>query len=515
MSHALYLTDHHLDFNELDATGLHTVFSRSYASDSWQDDLSHFLEKHSFKKISVFVDVMGEEIKHEYIPHINSRDRDLLLKRKLKSMFPTADFTWKQHHGRANSGRRDDHYLMLGVTLPTAVKTALEVLTEANQKVTGIYLLSALQQQLSKVLPAAEQYVIASEVSENKTNQRTFRQTFYKDGVLSLSRLNTLVGNSDHDVKSQLIQEIMRTYQFLASSRQIEQGQKLNIITILDEATASSLVTQNSNNSIQIMHANLQELTQKVKIKAGFSCSTLPELLCTLAMSKGIKPHFQPRELCHEHRNAKVIKGLHFSSAAILLISLIFSAILWQQGNQELDKYQLLSRKFVTIQQQRDALIEQVPETEVPPKLMRQAVDLYQSINDNARKPEHVLEVLARAYYGFHDLDLVEISWVGPDGQSSDNEIETNDDQPSATFSEQLNAPSDYQITLRPDKDLGTREMLARVDSFSASLLQQPEVISVKRIKSAFDTRSSSFIEQSLDNGRTEKESVFSILVTM
>lgn len=516
-SHTLYLTDHYLVYSEVDTNDAHVVFTMAFNEIGFEEKFRDFLEKSPAGIISIFVDVMGEEIRHEHIPHIGGQDRERLLKRKFKSLFPTADLTWKQHLEREKDGRKDDIYLLLGITLPAPAKHAMEVLVECGKEVRGVYFLPVLQQQLRDLLPDISQYLIISSIPGNKKNKKNYRQTFYKDKTLSVSRLTTASGSSEQEMFDQLFREIERTYQFLDGTRQLDQSKPLSIIVMLSEHDSACLIDRSSNVNINFSYASLAELAQKLGMNSDKIYDNLPELLCQQAIRKNLKPHSRPTDICSQHKVNALKKHLNLSSVAAIVISLMIAGGLWLSAHQQSERYTVLASEVAKKEQKKISLSEQLPVTEVPPKIMHQAVQLYRDIASNDYKPDQVLEVIAGAYNGYQDIALKQIIWVNKGQQESNtNDLDGGSSQSSdVPFIQTLNTPPQFKIVIQPDPSMSNRVMLARVDSFSASLLQQAEITQVTREKSAIDTRSTAQLEESFGRQRDDKLADFTLLITM
>lgn len=519
-SYALYLTDHYAALSEVDASGMQTILSLSFSEDSYQEKLTVFLEQHSLGIISVFIDVMGEEVKHERIPHISGKDREHLLKRKFKTLFPGADLTWKQHLKRETTGRKDDIYILLGISLPIPVKQVMAVLAESQHNIRGVYFIPVLQQQLGEVLPENQPYLIISSIPGGQRNKKTYRQTFYKNKALTVSRVNNAAGTTDQELFDQLFKEIERTYQFLEGSRQLDQHQALSVIVMLSDHDSARLIDHNAHVNVDLKYANLNQLAQQVGLSHTFAYKSLPELLCMLASSKKLKPHFQPADICNQHKVDIIKKWLVLSSAAAVVLSVFITGYLWLSAHEENEKHQLIASKITKVEQQKASLSAQQPTTEIPPKIMHQTVQLYRDIARNGQKPDKILAVIARAYQGYQDIALNQITWINRTDKSNVDEEESFEldefeEIGDGSFSAAIKAPAQFKIVLQPDINMSNREMLARVDAFSASLLEQPEIQTVTRDKSAIDTRSSAQLEESIGRHKSEKRPDFTLLITM
>ena len=183
--HVLYVSDQYLSCSDVTKGGFDIRFKLNLDDIEVGDRFTDFLNKNTLGVMSVFIDMMGTEIKQENIPHVMGNDRKLLLERKKKSLFPAADLVWKEHVKREKTGRKDDVYLFIAITLTPAIKNILEILEVSKNKVNGLYSISALQQELSKGLPEFPQSLVISRVLENSRKIKSFRQSFYASLLLA------------------------------------------------------------------------------------------------------------------------------------------------------------------------------------------------------------------------------------------------------------------------------------------------------------------------------------------
>lgn len=509
--HILYISDKYLAFSDVTKSGLDLKFSIAQEELDVEEKFKSFLNSNSYGNISVLIDVMGTEIKQEHLPHVTGKDREHLLKRKSRSMFPAADLVWNQYIKRQKTGRKDDVFLLIGITLSSAVKHVLEVLELSKLKVKGIYSVTALQQELGKALPPFSHSLIISRILESSKNTKSFRQSFFRDGKLVISRVNNVseayAGSNEYE---QLFDEIERTYQFLQSTKQMEAGSTLKVISLLTEKETQRLFNQKSRYDIDFGYASLEELTGKLGLKLSKPCTSLPEVLGNLAVAKRIEPHFKPTKLCEAHRVEKTKKSLIYGSVLTLLMAVIFSGWLWYDMKLIEANFGDIELSIANIEERKKLLIEKVPKTDVLPTAMKQTIELFDVIESRGHKPQQILDVISRAYKGFQDLDLRKITW--------DATLENIDgDVSNEFFIEKLNAPKKIIISIRPDRALNTRNTLKRINDFSISLLSQPEIKAVEQDKSSIDVRSTALLEETFARERSqlEKAAEFTLVITL
>ena len=86
--YAIYLSDSTFVFCEVSSLGVELLFEEYASNQDFEEKCKAILEKYKETDVAVFLDLIGEEYKHESIPHVGGKDRELLLARKQQSLFP-------------------------------------------------------------------------------------------------------------------------------------------------------------------------------------------------------------------------------------------------------------------------------------------------------------------------------------------------------------------------------------------------------------------------------------------
>jgi hypothetical protein len=506
----LYLSDQYLACSDVTEGGLDVKFKLSLTEFGAEEKLANFLKSNTFGLISVFIDVMGTEIKQDKVPHVTGNDLKLLLDRKSQSMFPAADFVWNEHVKREKAGRKDDVFLFIGISLSPILKHILETLESSNNKVNGIYSIAALQQELSKGLPKFSQSLVISRVLESNIETKSFRQSYYREGKLVISRVNTVAdaysGSAAYD---QLFDEIERTYQFLQGSSQLDSTSTLKVISLLTEKESGLLFNHQKHVDIDFNYASFDDVSKQLGLKLSKPCKSLPEVLGNLAMSKNLKPHFKPKQLCETYHVAKTKSTLVLGSVVAIVFAVVVSSWLWFQGIEIDNSIENLNVQALDSAQLESDLVKSAIKTEVLPKAMKQSVELFSAIDARTHKPDYVLGIISRAYEGYKDLEIRKIVW-----QEAAEGIK--DEESSGFFMDVLKMPKLISITMRPIQKLDNRVVLERLESFKSSLLNQPEIKKVEQEKSAIDVRSNAKLEESFGGEQDiDKTSEFTLVITL
>jgi len=515
MKYALYLSDVSIIFCGIDGDGVTDLFTHSLTEPDYIEALQGFLSKHEHESFSIFLDLMGEEFKHEPIPHIGGKDRALLLERKCKSLFSTADLTWKKHLRREKKGRKDDVYLLVGVPLPSVVEHVFDALIQTQQKVSGVYSISILEREIQSALPRAQQSLLVSRVLGVPQGKRAYRQTFIKGGELVMSRMTLINGDTAEQVFPQLLNEIERMRHFLNGTRQLDVESNLDVLSVLNEAESAQLLQYKSDSEkIKLSAVSLADVAKKKKLGRDQSFSSLAELLVAYATDQNIKPHFHPEGLCESHKTINVKRWISWCSAGLLSLSIVAAAIMVFLASAEKAKVDALQADLVQLESHKNNLAASAEVTDVEPRTMKQIVDLNQQINAYQYGPDKVLGILSRAYRGFNEISLMELSWAKAeaDQQQSHRRSRGRDNTP---FMNKIKTARQFQLKVVLPARLGNREVLEKMGDFSAALMEQPEIKEVTREQAAIDTSANAQMTASLSGDAGNKPIEFTLLITM
>jgi hypothetical protein len=509
--YGVYLSDSTVVFFEVDNLGVELLFEEYVSSPDLEEKCNSLFNKYKNTEVAVFLDLIGEEYKHESMPHVSGKDRELLLARKQQSLFPGSDLVWKTHVEREKTGRKDDVYLMMGIQLPKMVKDTFSSLIENELTVSGVYSMSILENALQKAIPKSEQHLMISRVLGRQQSHRSYRQTFSKNQEIVISRVTRAKGESVDESLSSLMVEIERMHHFLNGAKHLRSDHTLNVIVACADKETRRLLSKNTDSNIELKYLDLYQLATKLGLERPTSVSSLPELLASLTLNKKIAPHFKPKELCAKYQQNVINNLLKKTAIAMVALSLLVSAGLWWNSQVLKNETNKINALKIDLSDQHNALGLELSGEGITPQLMENTVRLYGKISKNQYTPNSVFEVLAEAYTGFHDITLLEINWLA-------EKVDMEDEQESrvGTFLTALNEPRQFTVKLGLPKTMSDREVVERVNSFSTSLLNHVKITDVSQTSAAINIKSSGLMERTVGaESKDGKPIEFTLLVTM
>lgn len=509
--HGIYLSDSTFVFFTISNSGIELLLEEYTSNPDFEEKCKVFLSQYKESDVAVFLDLIGEEYKHESIPHVNGKDRELLLARKQQSLFPGADLVWKKHVEREKTGRKDDVYLMMGIQLPKMVKDVFSVLIENEQAVSGVYSMSILESALQETMPSSEQHLMISRVLGRQQSDRSFRQTFSKNQEIVISRVTRAKGVDINEALDSLMAEIERMHHFLNGAKHLDIRHTLRVVVALGEKETHELLSKNTNSNIEFKYVDIGQLAAKLGLHGAQTISSLPGLLANLALSKKIPPHFKPKTLCAKHQQNVISSLVKKASLVMVLISLLVSAGLWLGSENAKEDAIQLRAQMGDLNIRHKAIGQELSGEDVAPQLMKNVVQLYDGISSNQYTPKEVLGVLAEAYIGFHDITVLEINWL-----KEKVDLEEGSQGQSKTFLMSIEEPRQFLVKIGLPKTLSDREVVERVKSFSTSLLDQAKITSVSQQSADININSSALMERTVGaESKDGKPIEFTLLVTM
>jgi len=509
--HGIYLSDSTFEFFTIGNSGIELLLEEYTTNPDFEEKCKAFLSKYKEAEIGVFLDLIGEEYKHESIPHVNGKDRELLLARKQQSLFPGADLVWKKHVEREKTGRKDDVYLMMGIQLPQMVKDVFSVLIENEQAVSGVYSMSILESALQETMPSSEQHLMISRVLGRQQFDRSYRQTFSKNQEIVISRVTRAKGVDIDEALDSLMVEIERMHHFLNGAKHLDIRHTLKVVVGLGEKETHKLLSKNTNSNIEFKYVDFGQLASRLGLHGCQTITSLPGLLANLALSKKIAPHFKPKTLCAKYQQNNISSLVKKASVVMVLVSLLISAGLWLGSENARNDAGQLRSQMGDLNNRHKAIGQELSGEDVTPQLMKNVVQLYDGISRNQYTPKEVLGVLAEAYIGFHDVTVLEISWL-----KEKVDLEEESQEQSNTFLMSIEEPRQFLVKIGLPKTLSDREVVERVHSFSTSLLGQTKIINVSQQSADINIKSSALMERTVGAESKDGRPIeFTLLVTM
>ena len=134
----------------------------------------------------VLLNLSSEEYHEEQLPHILGKDRKLMLQRKLSKLYPESDYIQYKFLKRQKTGRRDDIFLLSGITDTDAIEPYIDVINSQKIEISGVYSTPLIINKIIKPLKHDKKVLVIA-TGKPAEDRLPFRQTFLKWKTHSLS----------------------------------------------------------------------------------------------------------------------------------------------------------------------------------------------------------------------------------------------------------------------------------------------------------------------------------------
>ncbi|MFZ6843876.1 hypothetical protein [Undibacterium sp. RuTC16W] len=498
--HLLYLTN-----NQLTATIWHGgSLSVGQSFDNYASGWQKFAEYiKAFRDIPLLVltDLVEEDFQRESMPHVYGSARKNLIERRLTNLYRDTPYREARFQGRDKSGRKDDQMLFSALTNPKLLKPWIDTLIKEKIDIVGIYSLALLKPLLFKQLNMGKAPALLV------THQSSgLRQSFFQDGYLRFSRLAPETAWSAQSIAEVAASEIVKTRQFLASTRLIMRDTELSIVVVTDKDILQYL--QPLCPDVDGMQHRFIDLTEAGKLFkfSHFEEATLADpLFLQLLGHKRIASHYATLEQSKVHQLWQLRTAFNIFS----VLSVGAGSLMALENG--LDAMQAANLARQAQQDTRETLkkyqntLTSMPVTTANPHDMKAAVDVQQMIRQNGPSLTLMLGSIAEALNAVPEIKVHELNWQTSLPEATDQGAAAVAPVELATLNASLlGVPVkaieivllDAEVT--PFKN-DYRDALSRIDVFIAELKKNSH-LQIEVVKPAIDIRTSVKLESQAGN---------------
>ncbi|MBB5019475.1 hypothetical protein HNQ59_002777 [Chitinivorax tropicus] len=353
---------------------------------------------------AVLIDVAEEDFIVDQIPHVKGRDHRALMKRKLQSLFRGNRYANGWVQGREAAGRRDDRVLFSGLLNPALLDRWLDILERHQAPLVGVYSLALLCNSLAKRLHHADDHLLLVSIQA----ESGLRQCYYRQGELKFSRLTSLATDQP-DLVGQIVEECVRTKQYVASLRMISRDAVLHVLVVADDEHHGQLAAlPPSNDAFRYELIGVADIAQAFKLTPAGEQS-LAQILLRL-IRRGWRNHYAPPERLRWLRLWQVRRALLQAAAASLVVGLGAAAWLLSQARSHEQQYNAWLPVALADEAKTQAVL--ITSGEFSPVTMRQTVNAVDQIRREWPAMGAAWLLLSHALDNAGDLHLAGLEWT-------------------------------------------------------------------------------------------------------
>jgi len=388
---------------------------------AWQSDIVSCL----------LMDLIEEEYRNETIPHVSGRDRQALLKRKMKHLFRATPYCTAQLQGREKFGRRDSRVLYSALTNPDAVEFWFSSMVKNKVPITGIYSLPLVSHRLIKMLKINNANTLL--ISQQRRN--LLRQTFFSGHDLKASRLSSKTAVNVEEWLQFLLDEVQKTQRYLNHQQLLPHGGVLDICILSQGDQLEYLKAGCVSTELTRYHfIDANDALHRLHLKGDIAANQSEYLFLNLVYGRESNVNYArpvDRRYFYMHQARSVLMAAS--------VSLVLGSIVWSASNM-LGADDLKKRSVVAVQQTKqlqkryEQALKKMPGVPVSPQAMHSAVEISKELRRRKIGPRAMLVALSKGLAVNPQIQLDEILWRSadrPDAKdTSQDGMETAQSQP-------------------------------------------------------------------------------------
>jgi len=345
-------------------------------------------------------DLVEEDFRQEFIPHLHGRNRAALLARKFEHFYRHTSFHCATHLGRKKSGRRDDDTLFSALTNPHLITPWLKILQIHKIPLAGIYSVPHLSAPLIKNHHAEHLLLISW------AQYTGLRQTFFKRHQLHISRLTP--PHDELDYPQAVIAELGRTHQYLKNLNLLPAGEILDVYFLGCPADLQELKNQLPANGE--MRYDFGDLNLLTKVTPTNNSDATPLFLQQLMLHPP-RSSYANAEHTRYHLLRRVKTQLNLAALLLILLVMLWAGFQLSELNNSQHATELLRTETQTLSNEIRQAVATISPSTTAARDMKSAVLLMQNLEQNSPPPASILQPLSRVLDSYRQIELYELSW--------------------------------------------------------------------------------------------------------
>jgi len=463
------------------------------------------------RPLSILVDLIEEEFRHDSVPHTHGRDRSRMLERQARKLFRGTPFRNSQIIGRSREGRRDDKVLFSALTNPDNLLPLLDLLEETETPLAGIFSLPVISTHLIKLLKAHSENILL--ITEQPDGG--LRETFLRKGQVQFSRLAPIQESSPEEYCRLLDTEVHKTQRYLNTLKLLAPGEPIDVYPIADTPRCEAVAQKcRETEQLKFYPVDICELATTAGCK-NFSETGDTDALFSFLLGNGRwKNHYAQPPHLKRIRGWQGALALRAASWLLAVIGLSWSGMNIIDGRMAALESGQLAESHELISQRYTLLTRELPVQPAQARAMREATALANSLESHPMATRELFEVLGAAFNHHPTLEMRELHWFTSDKIDARQPVTLASIDPSAG----LPLPR-YNVSLVSGAlrnfDGSYQRAQAQVDQLVAWLQLQAGIVAVDIERAPLDTRPDAQIQGELDNQRQQDSAAFELRIVM
>jgi len=447
----------------------------------------------------VLLNLLSEEYHEEQLPHIQGKDRKLMLERKLGKLFPNSDYTHYKLLKREKTGRKDDLYLLSGVTDTAIIEPYIDIINGHQIEISGVYSTPLIIHEIIKPLKHSSQVLVIA-TGKPAEDRLPFRQTFLHEKLIHFNRLTSIVTSGEpDDLTTKFNREIQRTWQYLQNRQELKPGVDLEVILIVPDDVEAALNNQVQAPNCRYIFAKLEELVKLHQAEDKIQQPNFASLTAFLLGKTVHKtPQYKPKKLAFVRLHQQAKRYLLAASIILAIVTLGITGNNLVKNHEMKKTNQRMNQTLLDNSENVGKLQSWFNAHQSSPEKMESVVITARKLTAGNPLPQYIFEVISGGYANFNDLSLSTLEWKTV--SASKNNTQTLNHQEALNAGE--STPSNTVLVTLEGEVLNFhgnyRHAMERIQAFASNLKNLDPVASIKIRKLPLDINPTTKISRSI-----------------
>lgn len=403
-------------------------------------DFSHFLQQHSHITVYLLADAIEEDFRLETLPHTMGNARRELVERKLSQLYRGTIYRAAHFISREKEKRKDDHFLFISISNTDLLQGWMQCIEAQQAPLAGVYLLPMVSQAMVRRMKLTATHILLSE----RLNTG-LRQTYLHNGRIRISRLVPIPVAAQARIDHFYLAETEKTRLYLMSQRFISRETPLSmVLPALDESSEHICQVVRQEQGIKCSQVDLAKFARGVRLDPQLLHAN-PELLHMHLLAIGNVPdNLAPPNLIRHHRLNFARQWINAATAMILLGGMVLTGVYLKDSFDQAALAEQAAADTRVQEQLYSDVAKNFPATPIPSNDLKLAVELKQTIANDAKSPQRMMQHLSKAIEASPEIQINRLRWVC----TNDTDFKDDDKTSTAPVTAQPSAASASPATV-------------------------------------------------------------------
>ena len=370
-------------------------------------EFAAYLQFNNDTNIYLIANSTDEDYRVESLPHTSGRTRTEILERKLNQFSRSAIYRTAHFINRATDKRKDDNFLFVALNNSDFIQGWINAINSVQAPLVGVYMLPMISQTIVRQHKLMAPHILLCEQLATG-----LRQSYLHNGRLRMSRMVPMKDIAPNKLSAFYAIETDKTRLYLVSQRLITRETTLNLVlpSLDDYQDICQRIGQQS--STECTAVDLYSFA-KHYIANPEILRQNPELLHMQLLANGQVPdNLAPTSITKTYQLNNLRSAIQMASVVAVAIGLIMAGYYFYQNYRLNNESKIVLAETLIQQHLYNDVAKDFPVTPIASSELKTAVELAQNVNNNAKTPYRLMQVLSATFDQQPEIQLARLRWV-------------------------------------------------------------------------------------------------------